>query len=89
MPGHPDPRMNLAVTLERAGRIDEALATYDSALEVYPGHVPTMQALARMQLRQQHTDDRTPRMLREIALAGETPQWRQWAQWQLTKLAKP
>ena len=32
MPGHPDPRMNLALTLERAGRIDEALATYETAL---------------------------------------------------------
>ena len=35
MPGHPGPRMNLALTLERAGRIDEAMATYDTALEVY------------------------------------------------------
>src|SRR5688572_20119405 len=45
MPGHPDPRMNLALTLERAGKIDEALCTYGTALEVYPGHMPTMQAM--------------------------------------------
>jgi tetratricopeptide (TPR) repeat protein len=38
--GHPDPRMNLALTLERAGRTDDALATYATALEVYPDHIP-------------------------------------------------
>ncbi len=52
MPGHPDPRMNLALTLERAGRVEDALAEYATALEVYPGHIPTMQALARLRLRE-------------------------------------
>jgi tetratricopeptide (TPR) repeat protein len=85
MPGHPDPRMNLALTLERAGRIDEALATYETALEVYANHVPTMQAMSRLQLRHNRVDDRTPGMLKEIALAGETAQWREWAQYQLVK----
>ena len=78
MPGHPDPRMNLALTLERAGRIDEALATYDTALEVYPNHLPTLEALTRLQLRHGRTDERTPKMLREIALRGETEEWRAW-----------
>ena len=87
MPGHPDPRMNLALTLERAGRIDEALATFNSALEVYPGHIPTMQALARLQLKHKRTDDRTLGMLKEIALSGETDQWRQWAQSQMHKVS--
>jgi hypothetical protein len=85
MPGHPDPRMNLALTLERAGRIDEALATYNSALEVYPGHIPTMEALTRLQIKHKRTDDRTSEMLKEIALAGDTPEWREWAQRQMRK----
>ncbi|MCP3902143.1 MAG: tetratricopeptide repeat protein [Planctomycetes bacterium] len=80
MPGHPDPRMNLALTLEHAGRIDEAMATYGTALEVYPNHLPTMQALARLQVRSGKTDDRTRRFLEEIALRGESPEWREWAQ---------
>ena len=79
MPGHPDPRMNLALTLEKAGRVDEALATYETALEVYPGHIPTIQALARLQLRSGQPDNRTQGFLREIALAGESQQWRAWA----------
>ena len=28
VPGHPDPRMNLALTLEQAGQVDEAIRTY-------------------------------------------------------------
>lgn len=87
MPGHPDPRMNLALTLERAGRLDEALATYNTALEVYPNHVPTTEALARLQVRSRRTDERTMGFLREIALTGETEQWREWAKGQLTMLS--
>ncbi len=83
MPGHPDPRLNLALTLERAGRIDEALAACDSALEVYPGHIATTQALARLQLRHRRTDDRTRGLLEEIAMRGETAAWREWARYRL------
>jgi Flp pilus assembly protein TadD len=89
MPGHPDPRMNLALTLERAGRVDEAIATYDTALEVYPNHLPTMQALTRLQIRRSRTDERTAGMLKEIALSGETPQWRKWAQRSLVGSGAP
>lgn len=86
MPGHPDPRMNLALTLERAGRIDEALSTYQTALEVYPGHMPTMQAIARLQLRHNRTDEQTSKLLQEIALGGETSEWREWAKQQMIRL---
>lgn len=83
MPGHPDPRLNLALTLERAGRVDEALAACDSALEVYPGHIATTQALARLQLRHRRTDDRTRKLLEDIAMRGESEQWREWARHRL------
>ena len=89
MPGHPDPRMNLALTLERAGRVDEALCTYDTALEVYPNHMPTMQALSRLQLRHGKPDGRTKDMLQQIALGGQDESWRTWAQGQLIKFDTP
>ena len=85
LPGHPDPRMNLALVFESAGHTDDALATYATALEVYPEHLPTMQALARLQVRTGRADDRTPRLLREIALRGQSDQWKSWAQLQLAK----
>ena len=86
MPGHPDPRMNLALTLERAGRFEEALAEYDSALDVHPSHLPTMQAIARLQLRRNLADDRTANLLSDIALRGE-PEWRDWARRQASASA--
>lgn len=86
MPGHPDPRLNLALVLEKAGRTDEALATYATALEVYPAHIPSMQALARLQLRAGRADSRTAEMLDEIALRGESPLWRDWARLQRARM---
>lgn len=86
MPGHPDPRMNLALTLERAGRIDEAIAAYRTALEVYPGHIASMQALASVQLRHGRADDATAGLLEEIALRGEDESWRRWAREQSLRM---
>ena len=85
MPGHPDPRVNLALTLERAGRTDDALAAYSSALEAYPEHLPSMQGLARLQVRSGRPDERTPNLLREIAMRGESARWREWAHQQLAR----
>lgn len=87
MPGHPDPRLNLALTLERAGRFDDAVAGYQSALEVDPNHLPTMQALARLQVRCGKADERTVSLLREIALRTESPDWREWAMSQAARMA--
>lgn len=84
-PGHPDPRMNLALTLERAGRVDEALTTYSSALDSYAGHMPTIQAMTRLRIKSGRADQSTKAMLEEIALKGETPQWRDWAREQMAK----
>lgn len=79
MPGNPDPRVNLALTLERAGRTNDAIDAYTSAFEVYAEYLPAMQGLARLQVRTGRRDDRTETLLREIALRGETEEWRQWA----------
>lgn len=93
MPGHPDPRLNLALTLERAGRADDAIAEYDAALGVYPGHIQTLQARSRCLLRHREElaahDPRLTADLREIALRGESPQWRRWARTQSIRLRDP
>lgn len=86
MPGHPDPRLNLALTLERAGLIADALDGYESALALHASHIPTIQALARLQARSGQTNDQTSRMLQTIALRGESEEWRQWAR---SRLAVP
>jgi tetratricopeptide (TPR) repeat protein len=80
MPGHPDPRLNLAITLERAGRDDEAVAAYTAALEVYPDYLPAIQGLARHAVRSGLSDERLDGWLREIAMRSTDAGWREWAQ---------
>ena len=51
MPGNPDPRINLALVMEQAGRIEDARAAYESVLEVspeYPEYVPAMRGIAKL-----------------------------------------
>lgn len=79
MPGHPDPHVNLAITLERAGRDSEALASYSAALETYPGHLPAIQGLARATLLGRSEDPRLDHWLEEIVTRGTTQEWRNWA----------
>lgn len=86
MPGNPDPRANLALTLERAGQSDEALACYRSALDVAPEHVPALQGLAAIQIRAGRPDAATRRALGIIAVQGTTEHWRHWARLQAAKI---
>lgn len=79
LPGHPDPRINLAITLERAGRAGEAIDAYKAALEVQPGSVVAMQGAAVIAVREGRAEPALDGWLREIALAGESAQWREWA----------
>ncbi|MEZ6233382.1 MAG: hypothetical protein R3B68_04255 [Phycisphaerales bacterium] len=78
MPDHPDPRINLGLTLERAGRIGEALDAYAAAHDLQPEHLGAMQALARAQLRHGRADARTPGLLDAITMRGDDS-WRAWA----------
>lgn len=87
LPGLPDPRINLAMVFEKAGRTDDALGAYASALEVYPQHLQATQGLVRLQIRTGRTDDRTIAMLDDIALRGEDERWRHWARQESLKLA--
>jgi Tfp pilus assembly protein PilF len=80
MPGHPDPRLNLAITLEKAGQVEESLATYTAALEVYPDYLPAIQGLAKLTLRHGKPDARLRDWLDEIVMRTDDPTWRDWAE---------
>lgn len=83
MPGNPEPRVNLAMTLEQAGQAQDAMACYRSALESAPEHVPALQGLARLQIRSGSADHTTHRSLETIAVQGTNEHWREWARKQL------
>jgi len=85
MPGHPDPRVNLAMTLEQAGKVDDAINAYDAALAVYDGYLPAMQGKARLQVVSGRTGKQTRALLDEIALRGDE-RWREWARLWATKI---
>jgi tetratricopeptide (TPR) repeat protein len=86
MPGHPDPRVNLALALETAGRTDDAMSTYETAMEVYPNYLPAIEGIASLQLRTGKPDERTRRYLADIAERAEEAAWREWARKQLIEL---
>jgi len=75
--------MNLALTLETAGRNDDAIKGYLAAVEVYPDHIAAIQGLARLSMKAGRRDERTPTWLRDIAMRGENEQWREWVRSEL------
>ena len=85
LPGHPDPRVNLALVLEAAGKTDEALASYEAALEVRPGYLPAIQGAASLAVRERREDERLRGWLGEIAMRGDALGWRDWASAQLVR----
>ena len=87
MPGHPDPRVNLALVLERAGKTEEALSAYDAALAAYDNYLPALQGRARLQIATGRTDNATLDALDEITLRGDAA-WREWARLWRIKLSE-
>lgn len=85
MPSHPDPRLNLALTLEQAGQINNAIDTYRTVTEVYPEHLPTIQTLNLCQLRHHRADRELRQQLEVIAMRSDHRVWRQWARERLVE----
>lgn len=79
LPGNPEPRVNLALVLDRAGRSDDALDAAKTALEVMPGNLPAIQLTALLQVRDGSTDQGTKALLDQISMRSEQADWRAWA----------
>jgi Tfp pilus assembly protein PilF len=87
LPGNPEPRVNLALTLDRAGRSGDALEATKTALEVLPGNLPALQLLALLQIRDNCPDGTTAATLQQLSMRCSDPAWRSWAVEQRDKLA--
>jgi len=79
LPDSADPRVNLAITMERAGRTEDAFRSYLAALEVAPNCISAEQGAARNVISSGRTEARLAGWLKRIALEGETAEWRDWA----------
>lgn len=86
LPGHPEPRVNLAITLARGGKHTDAIDAARTALEVRPGNLPAIQTLTWIQVDQALTDDRTLAQLDTIVTRTVDPLWRSWAEQQRDRL---
>lgn len=79
LPGSPDPRINLAIALERAGQELEAIATWRAALEAAPEDVGAIQGLAAAAIRHGTEEAPLANWLEVVAIRGESDAWRTWA----------
>lgn len=89
LPGHPEPRVNLAIALERGGKHAEALDAARTALEVRPGNLAAIKTIAVIQIREARTDETTRAHLDAIVTRSNDPVWRAWAERQRLKLDAP
>lgn len=87
MPGHPEPRVNLAMTLARGGKYHDAIAAAQNALEVAPGNLWAMQTLAYLQVEQGLVDEQTKTLIADISLRAQDEKWYSWARQWMTKQA--
>jgi tetratricopeptide (TPR) repeat protein len=70
MPSQPDPRVNLGICLDRAGRSNDAMASFEAALEISPEHLPAIQGAALLSVRTGRNEQRLTAWLDSIALGG-------------------
>lgn len=85
-PARPEPRMNLGTTLERVGRIDQAIEAYEVGLALDPGNLGLQENLARAFVRARRDPERVAELV-ETALEREyRNDWRRWLQLQAFRL---
>lgn len=86
LPGHPEPRVNLAIALQRGGRGQEAFDTATGALEVRPGHLGAMQLRAWLARSDGIGYPEVRADLEAIAMRATDDTWQRWARLQLAAL---
>ena len=89
MPYSPEPRNNLGLVYETVGRLKEAEAWYDKALSLQPDNPELMGSLCRIRVRNGVRDEKTHRLLEELALKAVRPEWAKWARDQLALMQEP
>jgi tetratricopeptide (TPR) repeat protein len=86
LPGHPEPRANLAIAFERGGRHADALEAAQSALEVRPGHLGAIKTIAWITVNEGQANQAVSDQLSAIVARANEPEWREWAQQQRLRI---
>jgi Tfp pilus assembly protein PilF len=86
MPDQPEPKNNLGLVLEAAGKLDEAVNVYDEAVDLESDNVQFLGNLARARLRRGDEGPEVKQLLQALILRETRPQWLQWAKEHLARL---
>jgi len=88
MPDKAEPKNNLGLALEAAGKLKQAVDHYESARELAPDNPQILGNLTRTRLKRGHTDKQLEQQLQELILKAEQPRWAKWAREQLMLLKR-
>ena len=83
-----EPRFNMGSAFESLGRYEQAVCSYEQALELAPGELQTMENLARCYIRLNTKLDQAEEMIRRALVRETRPNWRMWLEDQATRLAR-
>ena len=86
MPYQSEPRNNLGLVLERAGKLTDAADAYAKARDMEPDNPEYLGNLAHDRIRRGDHDDDTRKLLEELSLKDDRPEWVEWAKLHLLKL---
>lgn len=86
MPYQPEPRNNLGLVLEQAGKLDDAIDRYRNALNIQPDNPQLIGNLARAKHQRGDKDEEQRELLEDILLKDTRPDWKRWAREQVNRL---
>src|SRR2546429_3738366 len=86
MPYQSEPRNNLGLVFESAGKLSDATEAYAKAREMEPDNPQYIGNLARARIRRGDRDSQIRKLLEELALKDDRPEWVEWAKLKLLKL---
>jgi Flp pilus assembly protein TadD len=83
MPYQPEPKSNLGLVLETAGKLNEAVAEYDDALKMEPDNPQFLGNDARARVRRGDNDQKIRDLLQRVIEVDTRPDWVDWARQRL------
>jgi len=79
MPYQPEPRSNLGLAMEAAGKFDAAIDDYDEALKMDPDNPQFLGNDARARIRRGEHDTKVRELLMQLVYVDTRPEWVDWA----------
>jgi Flp pilus assembly protein TadD len=88
MPGKAEPKNNLGLVLERAGRLDGAVEQFEQAHSLESDQPQFLGNLARARVRRGDRGSEVVALLKDVVLKDSRPEWSDWAKRTIALLNK-